>query len=344
MRVAWLAYGDLGQPTGGYVYDRLVVAGLRAQGDAVDVLDPRVVVDVAACLANDVEVVVGDALCVPELGAIFEAAPAEAARVLLVHHFTSWEVERAAGSNDESRVAEARAVRASDRLIATGRATRARLGASHPDARVDVVVPGADRLASYGAPAAPAAPAATSGRIELLFVGSLVARKRLMLLLDALEELADGPLVLTIAGDPTREPTHAAELAARIEGSPRLRARVTLAGVVTDGELAKRMAGADALVLPSSLEGYGMVLTESLAAGLPVIAARAAAAAAGLREGDAVCVFDDRADLVVTLGRFAADATLRSAMRRATAALVLPRWDETIAAFRRVLVLARRRP
>ena len=41
VRIAWIVYGDLDQPTGGYVYDRLVVEGLRAGGDEVEVVDPR---------------------------------------------------------------------------------------------------------------------------------------------------------------------------------------------------------------------------------------------------------------------------------------------------------------
>jgi glycosyltransferase involved in cell wall biosynthesis len=43
--------------------------------------------------------------------------------------------------------------------------------------------------------------------------------------------------------------------------------------------VADAMAEADALVLASSLEGYGMVITEALRAGLPVIAAHSAAEA-----------------------------------------------------------------
>ena len=130
MRIAWFAYGDLAQPTGGYVYDRLVVGGLRARGDAVDVVDPRG----GERLSERVEVVVGDALCAPELGPLFEGAPASMVRVLLVHHFASWELDRPDADADTQAktlpAIEARAVRASDRLVVTGLATRDRLVAS----------------------------------------------------------------------------------------------------------------------------------------------------------------------------------------------------------------------
>ncbi len=201
MRVVWAVYGDVNQPTGGYVYDRLVIEALRARGDRVELVDPRE----GALSSPDADVVVGDGLCIPELGPAFEALAGGPARVLLVHHMPSWEIERAGlGGSSEARAiratearairaTEARAIRASDRIVATSAATRARLleeGAAVP---VDVVAPGANRLPRLARPA----PAS-----RLLFVGSLVRRKRLELLLDALEALPAPRPVLTIRGRP----------------------------------------------------------------------------------------------------------------------------------------------
>jgi glycosyltransferase involved in cell wall biosynthesis len=174
-------------------------------------------------------------------------------------------------------------------------------------------------------------------------VGSLVARKRVELLLDALESLPGSGLALTLLGDLDREPAYARAIARRIEASDALRSTVTMAGVVGDDALAGWFARADALVLPSSLEGYGMVLTEALHAGLPVIAARPAADAAALADLGAVRVFDHAGDLAELLRRFAGDPALREAMRHAAATTLLPTWSEAIAAFRVALVGAQRR-
>jgi glycosyltransferase involved in cell wall biosynthesis len=342
VRIAWVIRGDIAQPTGGYVYDRLVVEGLRALGSEVEVigLEPEAPEraaareDLAERLATRLirprsDVVVGDALCVGELGPIFDRLGGNTPRLLLVHHLTSWEIERT--DRDALRSHEARAVRASDALVATSAATAARIDAEYPGRKVDVALPGSDRL--------PRLPRATrSGRAtELLFIGSIVARKQLPLLLDAIEQLADLPLSLTLVGDEGREPAFARSIAARVAASPVLRAAVTACGVVADDVLARRMARADALVLPSSLEGYGMVLTEALRAGLPVVASRAAAHAAGLEGSGAALVFDDAPGLVVALRRMAKDVSLFQAMQQAAEAEILARWDETRDAFRSVL-------
>jgi glycosyltransferase involved in cell wall biosynthesis len=336
VRIAWIVYGDLAQATGGYIYDRLVVEGLRAHGAEVRIVEPLATTE--AC--GRAEVLLGDALCVRELGPLFEAVARPVSRVLLVHHLPSWEIERS--DRERTRQHEARALAASDHVIATSDATRRRLmdeglAGEHVGLPIDVVEPGADRL-----PRVARAPSA-GGRIELLFVGSLVARKRVALLLDALESVPAPLPGLTLLGDPDREPAYARAIADRIRASVALRSSVTIAGVAGDDALARWLARADALVLPSSLEGYGMVLTEALHAGLPVIAARPAAIAAAIAHHGAVRVFDDSRDLAQVLRRFVVEPELRAAMRAEAVAAHLPTWAGAIDAFRRVLVVARRR-
>ncbi|MBV9948242.1 MAG: glycosyltransferase family 4 protein [Myxococcales bacterium] len=334
MRISWLAYGDLGQPTGGYVYDRLVVEALRALGDDVRVEDPRDPAAVAGALGADA--VVGDGLCMRELGPLFERVAGGRARVLLVHHLTSWEpewIDRAAAAADE-----ARAIAASDRIVVTGARTAQRFVEEHgtllrsrPDRDVVLVPPGADRLPRLPRRAGP------PGRLGLLSLGSLIPRKRLPLVLDALEELARPEVTLSIIGDASRDAHHARALAARIAGSPLLRAAVRLEGVADDDGVARALASADALVLASSLEGYGMVVAEALHAGVPVIVSRAAAEAAGVESSGPTLVFCDRPGLVDALRRMCDDPGLREAAREAALACKLPRWDETAAGFRAAL-------
>lgn len=333
MRVAWIVYGELDQPTGGYVYDRLVVEGLRARGDEVVVVDPRQTGP--SCHLADV--FVGDALCVSEIGPLFERAAPPARRVLLVHHLPSWEIERS--DRESMRQYEARAIATSDHAVATGALTRERLLGESSGLPVEVVLPGADRL--------PRVARSSGGRqarhVELLFVGSLVARKRVTLLLDALESLGDSPARLTMLGDRDREPDHARAIEERIDASAGLRRCVTVGGVAGDEVLARLLSHADALVLPSSLEGYGMVLTEALHAGVPVIAARPAAVAAAIADHPAVRVFDDGADLAAVLRRFVHEPEWRESLRAHAAATPLPTWAGTIDAFRQVLTVAGRR-
>jgi glycosyltransferase involved in cell wall biosynthesis len=340
VRVAWVIHGDLDQRTGGYIYDRLVIEGLRAHGDEVIVLSeweagrPHRAEEsdriVAPIVEARVDTVIGDALWVEQLGPAFERLRGKAARVLLVHHLTSWEVECALP--EALRAREKRAVMASDGLLATSSLTAGRIRVEYRDRAVDVVRPGADRLHRYPRVARP------DGRVKLLFVGSLIARKNLLSLLDAMERLDDPRLSLTLIGDQTREPEHARILAARVALSPVLRPTVIALGTVDDDALARHMAQAQALVLSSSVEGYGMVLAEALRAGLPALVSRPSALASGLEMSEAVIVFDDTSDLVRALGRFVSDPALRLAMQRSAEAAVLPRWQETILRFREALL------
>ena len=59
---------------------------------------------------------------------------------------------------------------------------------------------------------------------------------------------------------------------------------------VQDGQLAELLAQASLVVHAASYEGYGMVLTEALRAGVPVLATAGGATAEALGDGDHACV------------------------------------------------------
>jgi glycosyltransferase involved in cell wall biosynthesis len=308
----------------------LVIEGLRSHGNDVRVVDPRELENSERQgKAGRFDAIVGDSLWVREIGRGFERVARPTARVLLVHHLASWEVEIA--DQGAMRAIEARAVAVSDHLVATGHATASRLTVEYPGRTIDVVVPGADRL--------PRVPRflRRQGVVEMVFVGSLIPRKRLPMLLDAMERLADPRLALTVVGDRRRDPNHAREIAARIDASAVLRACVTTVGLLEDDGIAHTMARADALVLPSSLEGYGMVIAEALHAGLAVFMARETARAAGLGDEPAAVVFDDVHGLTEGIRRFVEDPSRRAAMQRAAGRSKPPRWTEAVASFQDVL-------
>src|ERR1051325_5103774 len=110
--------------------------------------------------------------------------------------------------------------------------------------------------------------AASRARIEILFVGQLVRRKGVDLLLDALAPLwAEYPtLRLTLIGE--GDERAALESQAAASG---FRDRVTFAGARPADEVRTRLMAADLLVLPSRWDGWGMVVNEALAAGVPAI-------------------------------------------------------------------------
>jgi glycosyltransferase involved in cell wall biosynthesis len=118
-----------------------------------------------------------------------------------------------------------------------------------------------------------------------LYVGRYTAVKRLPLLISAharaVERLGKpAPLVL-VGGHPGEwEGEHPLATARRVGNR-----QVFLAGWRPHEQLPQALNAADALVLPSVAEAFGLVLVEAMACGLPVIASRAHGPAAIVADG-----------------------------------------------------------
>jgi glycosyltransferase involved in cell wall biosynthesis len=335
LRVAWVVYGSLDQVSGGYIYDRLVVEHLRALGDRVTVLslEPNAAA-LPALDAREYDVVVGDELCFHELGPLFRAAPAGLRRVLLIHHLTAW--EHAPGPRrDELLALEKAAIDAADACIATSRVTADRLEQEGLTCRVLVAEPGADRFERP--PSAGQEPG--SARLRLLFVGNILPRKRVLELAQAFAELPNEQAELVLVGAEL-SPEYAQEVRAAIARSD-VTARVRWLGSLDAAGVAEQLSLAEGLVLPSALEGYGMVLSEALFAGVPIIAGRVGAAEELVNRTGAGILYDldDASALGAALTSFVGDRALRARLRRAAflSAEQLPRWRDTAASVRATL-------
>jgi glycosyltransferase involved in cell wall biosynthesis len=113
-----------------------------------------------------------------------------------------------------------------------------------------------------------------SGKVVFLFVGRLIRRKNVDLIINAARRIADDNVAVVIAGSGEElEPLKS--LAAH---SP----RVLFAGNVPPQELPLYYAMADALILPAEQEPWGLVINEAMACGLAVIAHKHCGAAVDL--------------------------------------------------------------
>jgi len=339
-RVAFAFPGDLETPTGGYAYDRRIIAELQGAGWQVDLVPlgegfPQPSAEQKgfaqaqlAAVEQGIPIVI-DGLA---FGVLPEAAGTlqqSHQLIALVHHPLAFET----GLSEQ----EARALRASERsalaatrgVIVTSPPTARLLVADYgvPAGRITVALPGTDR----GDPA----PGSSDGTVRLVSVGTIVKRKGFDVLIAALGRLQDLPWNLTIAGDRGRELDAVTRLDADIARHG-LGNRVELLGAITPERVAELYRRSDVFVLASRFEGYGMAYAEAIAHGLPVIGTTGGAipetvpSAAGL-----LVPPGDVAALALALRRVIEDTGLRRqfAAGAREAATKLPSWAESARLF-----------
>jgi glycosyltransferase involved in cell wall biosynthesis len=303
---------DPATPSGGNLYDRRVLAGLAASGwsvreHAVPGAWPRPSAAERAGLARvlsalpDRAVVLVDGLIASAVPEVLAPESQRLRLVVLVHMPLNDDAERAA-------------LAAAVAVVTTSEWTRRRLIDRYalPEGRIQVAAPGADP-----APLAPGCPAGS----DLLCVAAVTRHKGHDLLAQALAKVTDLPWTCVCVGSLSRDPSFVDGLRRQI-GTDGLAGRVHLVGPRTGADLAAAYAAADLLVLASRGETYGMVVTEALARGIPVLAT----AAGGLPESlgrapdgtvpGLLVPPRDPAALAGALRRWLDDSRLRDRLRR----------------------------
>ncbi|TQM15035.1 glycosyltransferase family 4 protein [Pseudonocardia kunmingensis] len=339
---------DPARPSGGNAYDRRVCAGLVAAGRPVHEIAvagtwPEPDDAARAELDRRLAAVPGGAAVVLD-GLVGCAVPEVLARhagrlrlVVLVHLPLGDEAGLAPATAADRSARERTALDAAAAVVATSPWTARRLAQVHglSAERVHVVPPGVE-------PAPSAVPDEDGGR--LLCVGSLTPTKGQDLLVDALARLADRSWTCRLAGPLTRDAAHVDAVRALVRRHG-LDDRVELTGPLTGPALDAAYAASDLLVLPSRAETYGMVVTEALARGIPVLACAVGGvpetlgrAPGGTVPGLLVAPADVAA-LAAALRRWLDEPGLRTAARDAARARrpQLPGWDVAAREWIRVL-------
>ncbi|QJE74154.1 glycosyltransferase family 4 protein [Aerophototrophica crusticola] len=349
-----LSPGPISQLTGGFGYLRRLAAGLAERGEEVAVHElpgrhpfpdeeARLEADLTAARIPDGALVLVDGLALPAAAHALWMERYRLRLAALVHHPLHLEAGLDAETALVLRRLERDALALMRRVIVPSRATAADVMALEvPADRLAVVNPGTDRVAPAPHPKWAAAPGLGKAGPVILCVATLTPRKGHLVLLQALATLTDLPWTLVLAGSPDRDPAHAEAIRAAI-AELGLADRVTIAGELEAVALEARWHLADLTVLPSLHEGYGMVVAEALARGLPTVATTAGAlpellppAAGGLvPPGDA-------AALAAALRPLLADPTARAAAAREAleAGGALPTWDQSVDLFRAELARA----
>jgi len=321
---------DPAAPSGGNRYDRIVLDLLSgdplAARDVHEIAingswplpDELAISSFSAALAEipDKSVVLLDGLVACGVPEILEPHARRLRLLVLVHLPLGDETGLSPGTAAALRARERRTLHLASAVVATSHAAAERIRGLHEVTGVLVAAPGVE-------PAAPAAPSPAGHR--LLCVASVTPRKGQDLLVAALEtHLADLSWQCTFAGALTRPLRHTS-------------AGLHFAGPLTGAALDAAYADADLFVLPSRAETYGMVVTEALARGLPVVATRVGGVPEALGTAPdgslpgRLVEPDDPAALATALRAWLTDPALRARWRAAALArrATLPRWTET---------------
>jgi glycosyltransferase involved in cell wall biosynthesis len=339
--------GDLGTPTGGYTYDRHIIAELKRLGWHVAVVDlgdgfPNPGAETLHVAERRLAATPADAILIIDglaLGIMPQAAAAIGSShkvVALVHHPLAFE----SGLSDAQRrvfhASEKSALDHVRRIVVTSDATMKLLMSDYDVSgeRIAVVRPGNDRVEM--------AQGSGGGFVSLLAVGAIVPRKGYDVLIAALATLKDLPWRLTIAGDRDRDPQAAAQLDADI-ATHGFSGRVIVTGAVPAERLAALYRGADIFVLASRFEGYGMAFAEAVAYGLPVVGTNAGAIPEAVPAAASVLVAPGDAHALAAALRRVIEGRgerERLAFAARAAARSLPTWEDAGRLFAQAIEIA----
>jgi glycosyltransferase involved in cell wall biosynthesis len=326
---------DPARPSGGNAYDRRICQGLAAAGWSVRELAvpgpwPRPGAAERAGLARvlgtlpDHAVVLLDGLVASAVPEVLTPDAGRLRLVVLVH----------LPLGDD---AEGEALAAARAIVATSAWTRRELLSRYrlPADRVHVATPGVDP--------GPLIPGSAAGS-RLLCVAAVTPHKGHDVLAGALATVGELPWSCVCVGALDRDPQFVERLRRDVRASG-LADRIRLVGPRTGAALDAEYAATDLLVLASRGETYGMVVTEALARGIPVLATATdglpealGRAPDGSRPGILVAP-DDPAALAGALRHWLTGTELRQRLRRSARGRrsTLTGWPDTARLVSKVL-------
>jgi glycosyltransferase involved in cell wall biosynthesis len=264
---------DPSRPSGGNTYDRQLCAGLTALGWSVHLHRvpgpwPRPDSKALAVLAGLLAALPDGALALLD-GLVASCTPGDVVpeatrlRVVVIVHMPLGELPDG-GCPGRTRSDEAAVLTHAAAVITTSDWTRRRLLDCYAldPAHLHVAEPGVD--------SADLAPGTTAGG-QLLCVAAVTPGKGHDQLAAALAQVADLPWRCTCAGAVDLDPTFLRRVIHQTEEKG-IADRLRFVGALEENDLNSLYAGSDVLLLASRNETYGMVVTEALARGLPVLA------------------------------------------------------------------------
>ncbi|PNI08530.1 glycosyl transferase family 1 [Arthrobacter sp. AFG7.2] len=281
-RIRLLVPGNIHHHSGGNIYNARLVKGLTALGVDVEVLtvdgswpearakDRRRLGSLLGAWEPATEVEPGNVVTLVD-GLIAMGAPDEMEFVAKARRKTCVLVHMPAPAHHEL---EARSLRAATAVVCTSTWASKVLAARHGLQELKVALPGTD----------PAPLAEGSNPPHIAVVAALLPNKDQLLTVSALATLKDHDWTASLVGSDQADDDYARKVRAAVE-THGLGERIQLTGELTGEALEIEWHRADLTMLVSRAEAFGMVVTESLARGIPVIVRAGTGAVEALRLG-----------------------------------------------------------
>jgi len=279
MKIGLVVYGSLDTVSGGYLYDRKLVAYLQSRGDEVVVISlqpgnylSHLIDNFHLRLNEALDILVEDELVHPSLLAANSLRPPIGSTrrypiISLIHNLHSSE-RRVAWKNAIYREIEKRYLGSVDGFVFNSNATRASVNVLVGEGKPYVIAtPGGDRLGTLSLEAVQRR-AAERGPLRLLFLANVTPLKGLHVVLDALCRLPAGSCALDVSGSLGVDVAYSKRMQ---EQAASRSIAVTFHGILDDRPLMQVLERSQVLVLPSFYEGFGIAYVEGMAFGLPAI-------------------------------------------------------------------------
>lgn len=352
MKLGILIYGSLDTLSGGYLYDRKLVEYLRSKGDKVEIISlpwrnyaAHLTDNFHFRLPRDLDLLIQDELNHPSLlSANRRSHPPGSQRgypiISLVHHLRCSE-QRPTWQNRFYRLIEKHYLDSVDGFIFNSQTTKEAVNRLIENGKPHIVAyPPTDRFGQGLSEGEITSRAHETGPLRILFLGNVIHRKGLHILLEAIR-LQTLDVRLDVVGSLKSKPEYAQKMQQQVEIS-RLKSKVFFHGPLDTEELIEKLKSAHVLVLPSSYEGFGIVYLEGMAFGLPAIGTTSGGASEIISDDKTGYLVppDDETVLSERLSTLARDRDFLA--RISVNALVRyrqqPTWDENAGRIREFLI------
>ncbi len=349
MKIGLVIYGSLDTVSGGYLYDRKLVEYLREQGDTVEIISlpwrnylAHLTDNLRFRLPKQFDILIQDELNHPSLIRANRGKHPYPI-VSLVHHLRCSEL-RPAWQNRFYRFIEKKYLQSVDGFIFNSKTTQGvvngLVGNSMPSL---VAYPPTDRFGDVISEKE-VIKRARSDEFRILFLGNIIYRKGLHVLLEALQQVGRDNISsyrVDVVGGLTAEPAYVKKIQGFINVN-NLFSIVFLHGALDKQPLIEKLKQAHVLVVPSSYEGYGIVYLEGMGFGLPAIGTTAGAAGEIISDGlngflvppgdaemlaNRLNILNEKRDVLVQMSLAARERYLRQ-----------PKWEQTAGRIREFLL------